>query len=71
MGSRLTGAGWGGCTVSIVPDNQVGEFIAKIKERYYLKKFPALKENSQEMDNYIFASKPGLGAAIFSEVSNF
>ena len=33
-GCRITGAGWGGCTVSLVAEDQVENFIAKIKAAY-------------------------------------
>lgn len=34
IGSRMTGAGFGGCTVSIVENNVVEKFIADVGERY-------------------------------------
>ncbi|KAI9279061.1 galactokinase [Umbelopsis sp. AD052] len=63
-GSRLTGAGWGGCTVSLVREDQVPEFIATIKEKYYKKHFPEL--TGDELDDAILATKPCSGSAVFS-----
>jgi len=34
VGSRLTGAGFGGCTVSLVERTKVGEFRERIAEAY-------------------------------------
>ncbi|XP_062998864.1 N-acetylgalactosamine kinase [Elgaria multicarinata webbii] len=63
VGSRLTGAGWGGCTVSMVPMDKLEKFLANVKEAYY--------KNSDHMlaleENSLFATNPGGGAMIFLE----
>ncbi|KAK9767978.1 galactokinase [Basidiobolus ranarum] len=64
-GSRLTGAGWGGCTVSLVREDQVEAFISGIKQDYYAKHFPNLSES--QLDNLIFPSRPSNGAYIYRE----
>jgi galactokinase len=33
-GARMTGAGFGGCAVSLVEEGYVGRFAEEIKERY-------------------------------------
>lgn len=63
LGSRLTGAGWGGCAVSMVPANQVDSFIKSVTEKYYGKD-DRLKEKVTEN---LFATQPGGGAAIYVE----
>lgn len=35
IGARLTGAGFGGCTVNLVPDDTVSEFLEQVKKAYY------------------------------------
>ena len=37
VGSRMTGAGFGGCTVSIVEDSYVENFIRSVGEAYQVK----------------------------------
>ncbi|KJE97065.1 galactokinase, variant 4 [Capsaspora owczarzaki ATCC 30864] len=56
LGSRLTGAGWGGCCVSLVPSDKVDAFVANVKRLYFERKGIA--------NGLIFASPPGCGAAI-------
>jgi galactokinase len=36
LGSRLTGAGWGGCCVSLVKKSDLGKFMDKM-HTYYTK----------------------------------
>ncbi|KAF8591162.1 galactokinase gal [Ramaria rubella] len=60
-GSRLTGAGWGGCTVSLVAEENVEEFIRKVSESYA----PYHGFTSEELHEVIFATKPSSGACVF------
>ncbi|PAB58574.1 galactokinase [Anaeromicrobium sediminis] len=46
IGSRMTGAGFGGCTVSIVEKNRVNEFITNVANAY-------MKEIGYEADFYV------------------
>ncbi|EIN10114.1 Galactokinase [Punctularia strigosozonata HHB-11173 SS5] len=60
-GSRLTGAGWGGCTVSLVPESEVDSFIAKVKAAY-----PPYKGlEGEALHEVIFATKPSSGACVY------
>lgn len=52
------GAGWGGCGVSLVAEDQVEIFIKKIKDDY--PPYKGLKE--EQLNDVIFATKPGSGA---------
>ncbi|KAF8181269.1 Galactokinase [Pholiota molesta] len=60
-GSRLTGAGWGGCTVSLVAEGKVDEFIQKVKTSY----LPYKDLEGTALSEVIFATKPGSGACVY------
>ncbi|XP_040562328.1 N-acetylgalactosamine kinase isoform X1 [Gallus gallus] len=63
IGSRLTGAGWGGCTVSMVPTDKLNTFLKNVKKAYY-------QNDGQRLaleNNGLFATKPGRGALVFVE----
>ncbi|GAA0170876.1 carbohydrate kinase [Lithospermum erythrorhizon] len=66
LGARLTGAGWGGCTVSLVKENVVPQFILNLKEQYYQSRIDKGIINKNDFGLYIFASKPSSGAAIIN-----
>ena len=62
LGSRLTGAGWGGCTVSMVPCDSVHEFLHKVRFGYYSRDPRKL----EVVDHSLFATSPAGGAAILT-----
>ncbi|CAF1937148.1 unnamed protein product [Brassica napus] len=66
LGARLTGAGWGGCTVALVKESGVSQFISAVKEKYYKKRIEKGVVKEEDMELYLFASKPSSGAAIFN-----
>lgn len=38
VGARLTGAGWGGCAVMLLPAAEAGKFVEVMKEKYFAKR---------------------------------
>lgn len=60
LGSRLTGAGWGGCTISLVPSDKLDAFLKEVGTEFYGK-----FGDSVAKDTAMFVTKPGSGAAIF------
>lgn len=58
VGSRLTGAGWGGCVISLVPNEHVDNFFSVVLREYYstLPNLPAVQSS------YLFATHPAAGA---------
>ena len=54
IGSRMTGAGFGGCTVSIVKSDKADDFIEKVGSRY-------LEEIGYAADFYVVDIGDGAG----------
>uniref|UniRef100_A0A0R0J3A5 Galactokinase n=1 Tax=Glycine max TaxID=3847 RepID=A0A0R0J3A5_SOYBN len=65
IGARLTGAGWGGCVVALVKECIASQFILDLKERFYQFRVDKGDISKNDLDLYVFASKPSSGAAIF------
>jgi len=60
-GSRLTGAGWGGCSVHLVPADKVDAVKEAWEQEYYSKR----KLTSEQKEGAVVVSKPGSGSAVF------
>lgn len=61
-GSRLTGAGWGGCSVHLVPEGKVEKVKEKWTNEYYKKHFPDITQ--EKLEEAIVVSKPGSGSSV-------
>jgi galactokinase len=61
-GSRLTGAGWGGCSVHLVPKDKA-ETVKKTWMDEYYKKLEGLSE--EQLNEAVVETKPGAGAMLF------
>jgi galactokinase len=59
-GSRLTGAGWGGCTVHLVPAEEVDNVVAALKEQYYT------RHGEAALRDGLVVSEPGTGSYLLS-----
>jgi N-acetylgalactosamine kinase len=62
LGARLTGAGFGGCTVSLVPDGEVGTFLQRIDHSFYEGRLA----HPERPDHYRFVFRPQAGARVVS-----
>ncbi|PVH78365.1 Galactokinase [Cadophora sp. DSE1049] len=60
-GSRLTGAGWGGCSVHLVPADKVDAVREAWEREYYSK----MKLTEEQKDAAVVVSRPGSGSAVF------
>jgi N-acetylgalactosamine kinase len=66
VGARLTGAGFGGCTISLVQDEKVESFIKKVTNTYYQ---DYLKREDREYRSMIFPCRAAGGAAVMGETN--
>lgn len=68
IGARLTGAGFGGCTVSLVPEEAVTRCQETIIKGYYQgflkEKHPELYAQLGQVEEYCFISRPEVGAGL-------
>lgn len=60
-GSRLTGAGWGGCSVHMVPADRVAAIQEALNKEYYSKRDLTEEQKKQAM----VVSRPGNGSAVY------
>lgn len=61
-GSRLTGAGWGGCSVHLVPGDKVEDVKAAWEKEYYSK----MNLTAEQKSGAVVVSKPGSGSYLFT-----
>lgn len=60
-GSRLTGAGWGGCSVHLVPVDKVESVKQAWEKEYYSKR----ELTNEQKEAAVVVSRPGSGSAVF------
>jgi len=64
LGSRLTGAGWGGCAVIMVKNENLNEILENLKE-YYVENFNLnFDDKKLNIDDYFFSTKASQGACL-------
>jgi galactokinase len=61
LGSRLTGAGWGGCSVHLVESDKVEQVKRAWEDKYYSKR----QLTAEQREGAVVVSKPGSGSAVF------
>ncbi|KAL4065028.1 GHMP kinase [Scleroderma yunnanense] len=69
LGSRVTGAGWGGCTVSLVDESEVDAFIDRLRKTYPPYRNIVASMGREEADEVlraaVFATKPSSGVCVY------
>jgi len=61
LGSRLTGAGWGGWSISLVKTEHVKEFMKQVADAMYKDQL----NKGKHLDQLMVVTFPGAGAAIY------
>lgn len=61
-GSRVTGAGWGGCVIHITTEDKIEKLYTALSEEYYKKRFPGISEN--ELKDALIITQPSSGALL-------
>ena len=65
LGSRLTGAGWGGCSVSLVKKDALETFIGNMRTYYTKAREPGTElDITDDIERYLFATAPAQGACV-------
>ena len=65
LGARLTGAGWGGCTVSLVRAADAAAFVETLKREFYEpRRASGVIGADVDLDECVFATRPSAGGAI-------
>lgn len=59
--ARLTGAGWGGCTVHLVPADKVEDVKAALEKEYY----QGMDLTEEQREQAVVVSRPATGAAVY------
>ena len=67
-GSRLTGAGWGGCSVHLVPRDKVEAVREAWRREYYEKRFPEM--GREKLEKAVVVTEPGHGAMSKSRLTS-
>jgi galactokinase len=65
LGARLTGAGFGGCSISLVKEDRVESFMAEVVERYYRS---ARRCREEEIGSAIFPCQAVTGAGVMEAI---
>lgn len=66
LGSRITGAGWGGSLVHFTTEDKLQNLIHALVEQYYKKRFPKITET--EISHAVVVTKPAVGSCIVTQV---